>query len=109
MIVFKADGTISWYRIDMPRNIEDNPDDKIVFEKSKKDSKIVEDKRYHFSENLGISDQEPIPAQYAYYSTKFSKMIIGTKNGVLAVLPIQAEKFDDGDDAAEEDEGNEKQ
>ena len=67
--------------------------------------KIGEEKKYNFAEQLGDSGA---PAQFAYYSKKFARMIIGTSNGVLAVLPIQAEKFDDGDGQEEEDENNQK-
>jgi hypothetical protein len=101
MVIFKDNGIVSWHRIEMPRQIDENSDEGIEYDK-----KLGIEKQYNFSEQLGDSEA---PAQYVYYSKKFQKMIIGTSNGVLAVLPIAAEKFDDGEGGDEEDEGQEKQ
>lgn len=41
-----------------------------------------------------------------HYSKNYKRMVIGTCNGILAILPIEAEKMDMGEE--EEDENNEK-
>ena len=48
------------------------------------------EKEYNFAAQLG--EQASNPVQYMYYSKSFKKLIIGTSNGVLAILPIEAEK-----------------
>jgi hypothetical protein len=42
-----------------------------------------------------------------YYSKSFDRIVIGATNGVLAILPIQAEQMDTGGDD-EEDEHKDK-
>lgn len=92
MIVSQADGIISWYKIDMPM-YEESQDVHITL--------INEiEKEYPFMDYLGDSGA---PAQYMYYSKSFERIVIGSTNGVLALLPIVAEKMDTGEENEDEE------
>jgi hypothetical protein len=84
MLVASADGLISWFKMDNPPEYDENTNDQMI----KLEDEI--EKEYNFAAQLG--EQASNPVQYMYYSKSFKKLIIGTSNGVLAILPIEAEK-----------------
>ena len=97
LIVSHADGKLNWFKIEPPYDNEKEADMHLkLFEKIEKE--------YNFTEKL--PEDSPEPANYIHYSRSHKRMLIGTKGGLIAALPIIAEKSNFDDD--EVDDGEEK-
>jgi hypothetical protein len=64
------------------------------------------DQEFNFIDKL--QPEWRAPASYMKYSRSHKRIVIGTQNGVLAVLPVEAELLDE-DEEDEENAGKEKQ
>jgi len=64
------------------------------------------DQEYNFIDRL--QPEYRAPASYMKYSRSHKRIVVGTQNGVLAVLPVEAELLDE-DEEEEENAGKEKQ
>jgi len=97
LLVSHADGKLNWFKIEPPYDNEKEADMHLkLFEKIEKE--------YNFAERLPEDCQEP--ASIIHYSRSHAKMLIGTASGLVAALPIAAEKSNFDDD--EVDDGEEK-
>jgi len=88
LIVSEESGMINWYKIDQPFD-NAKPEDKFITIKDDID------KEYNFKDAL--SSDLISPAHFMVYSKSHKNLLLGTKNGVLSLLNVPAEKLSDED------------
>lgn len=92
IIVSDNSGMINWYKVDPPGEYPSGKDNDQCLTISDK-----VDKDYIFRNAFDIP-QFYAPASFMRYSRSHNTIIIGTRNGVLGVLPIPSEKIEEDDD-----------
>jgi len=97
LIISCEDGMIYWYKMDEPQIDDADPCLKIIDE--------VE-KEYNFSEQFKSEDAEK--ANFMHYSRSFTKIMIGTRSGIIGKLAIEAENIDYEEDEEDRQDGKEK-
>ena len=96
MIVSTDDGLITWYRIEPPyENADGKVDNTLCL-------KLTNQIAYEYDFQEQIPEESRCPAFYMKYSKSYKKILIGTQNGILAKLAVEAEKLDEEE---EEDDG----
>jgi hypothetical protein len=109
MLVALENGKINWMKIDMPVYGEDE-NQFISFEQARDGESTNIEKDYDFIEKLhGDSNHDAAPVQYMYYSRQHDRLILGSEDGVLALLPEAAEKQEYDQDEEENENQKEKQ
>lgn len=109
LIVSLEDGLIQWYRTEMPE---------INFKGGEDNNKLTitedVDQEYKFEAvslqaNIDASVEiPPEPIAFMHYTRTFKKIIMGTDQGLIGLLPIEAEALNE-DEEPEEDHHKEKE
>jgi hypothetical protein len=112
MIVSMEDGLIQWYHTEMPelnfKNPEANQDNHIT---------VTEDvdQEYRFepaqlSANLDANEEvPPEPIAFMHYSRSYKKIIMGTTQGLIGLLSIEAEALNEDEEGEEDAHGKQKE
>lgn len=111
LIVSLEDGLIQWYRTEMPQinfKSESTQDNHIT---------ITEDidQEYKFeaaqlAANLDAAAEiPPEPIAFMHYSRSYKKIIMGTTQGLIGVLGVEAEAINEDEENEEDQHGKEKE
>lgn len=96
MIVSTDDGLITWYRIEPPyENADGKVDGSLCL-------KLLPQIAYEYDFQEQIPEESTCPAFYMKYSKSHKNILIGTQNGILAKLAVEAEQLNEEE---EEDDG----
>lgn len=114
LIVSQDDGMIQWYRTEMPEiNFKQGSDPQANDNKLTVTEDI--DQEYHFepaqlSANAAdaVEASPPEPVAYMHYSRNHKKIIMGTQQGLIGLLAVEAEALNE-DEEPEEDHQKEKE
>lgn len=104
MVVSMEDGMIQWYRTEMPeitfKKDVDNNDKLTVTEDIEQEYKF---EPAQLSANIDVTmDVPPEPIAFMHYSRGYKKLIMGTQQGLIGLLSVEAEALNEDEDPEED-------
>ena len=102
MIVSTEDAMISWYRIQLPEinmgNDQNSDLHLTVTEELDQEYKFEPNQLQAAATFTAQPEQAPEPVAYMHYSRSFKKIIMGTQQGLIGLLAIEAEAINEDEE-----------